>query len=244
MDEAELEPYDDLPLELFTADPIFKGVFLDQGFPFYDPPYYTVAAPDQTIDGVTYFLGGWSSENNSAEFQNASAETTAVIFRQPNAVVTAHMKGHLLTNTPDATAHNNGRRVVQTTDGKWHLVYEDDGKIWYTVSTDNGQTWSPEEKLNTNNDLNDSPSIVTNGNLIGVVWNHYNGVRHRPVLRHRRGPGIWTPELTLLVENYYSLNRSTRPALVYAQTDAIPWYYILYRVNARTHRMDCGCSSG
>ncbi|NIR93584.1 MAG: hypothetical protein GWO08_07880, partial [Gammaproteobacteria bacterium] len=35
---AALEPYSQLPLQLLTGN-YFKGVFLDEGFPFFDPPY-------------------------------------------------------------------------------------------------------------------------------------------------------------------------------------------------------------
>ena len=152
------------------------GAFLDQGWPFYDPPYYSVAAPDQSVNGITYFLEHWSaSPANSALFQYAAAGTTAVIFRQPNAVVTAHLKGHLASNTTAATALNNGKRVVQgNTSNWWNMVYEDNGQIYYTYSSDYGATWAPEEKVSGRFGYNQHPSISFYGSKITIVWDANN----------------------------------------------------------------------
>ncbi len=241
---AELEPYPDPPLELFTADPIFKGVFLDQGFPFYDPPYYTVAAPDQPINGVTYFLERWSvSPAGSAQFQNASAGTTVVIFRSPNAVVTTHMKGHLASNSAVATVYNNGRRVVVDDEGVWHLVYEDGGNIYYTASTDNGQNWSAETRLSSTASWgkNHSPSIAYHiawPNL-GVVWDREQSGVHFPVFRYKAGSQPWSPEIFAQSSDQVTSPENCKPVLIHAKLGGRPYnlgYGILCRVNSASKR--------
>jgi hypothetical protein len=110
-----------------ARDETSGGVFLDQGFPNWESPLYLVSASDTTIDGIDYFLESWTATN--AQFQNAGASTTAVIFTDDNAVVTANMKGHLASNTSGAVLSNNQRKMVF--DGSdYHMVYEDNGEIY------------------------------------------------------------------------------------------------------------------
>jgi hypothetical protein len=237
MDGAELEAYQELPLELFTSDPDFKGVFLDQLIQ--DGVYYSVAAPEQQLNGVTYFLSDWSAENNSAEFEDASAGTTAVIFRSPNAIVTANMKGHLASSTANATAFNNGRRVVVDNQGTWHLVYEDGGNIYYSNSTDNGQTWSRETRLSStaSRGKNRSPSIAYRTGIpqLGVVWDREENGLHFPVFRYRVGSSPWSPEIFAQSSDQVTSPENCKPVLIHAALGGHHYnsgYTILCRVNS------------
>jgi len=81
----------------------------------------------------------------------------------------------------NATAGNNGRRVVRDNNGKYHLTFESgttSGKqeIFYRNSTD-GINWSTPKRLS--NGLSDgtktSPSIYTRDNNIYVVWQKNTG---------------------------------------------------------------------
>ncbi len=108
-------------------------------------PYYSVRAEDQTIGGREAYFLKWSG--SGVTFQNSSARQTAVVFNSPNATVTANMKGHLVSNSATATAHNNGRRIVRDAANTLHAVYEDGGSIWYTHSTDNGEHWAGETRI-------------------------------------------------------------------------------------------------
>jgi hypothetical protein len=83
-----------------------------------------------------------------------------------------HMKSH----TARATGYNNGRRIAKGSGDALHLVYEDNGEIWYTNSYDNGKTWqiellisgkSSEDAYYTN------PSITCSydyGGNVHIVW--------------------------------------------------------------------------
>jgi len=84
----------------------------------------------------------------------------------------------------NATAGNNGRRLVRDSNGKYHLVFESgttSGKqeIFYRNSTD-GINWSTPKRLS--NGLSDgaktSPSIYTRDNNIFVVWQKNTGSSH------------------------------------------------------------------
>lgn len=147
MDEAELEQYSDLPLELLTTSN-FKGVFLDQVPDPINPekPYYSVRAP-QTQDinlpqsGRTHRFHFWKWDAlppAAAEFQNANAPQTPVVFKNPNVVVQANYKGTQVGNS----YQSNGQKKFLNCQGKLFSVYEDANTIWLESSEDNGLTWN------------------------------------------------------------------------------------------------------
>ncbi len=144
MDGAELEPYEDLPLELFTASS-FKGVFLDQD-PNETPAYYSVRAPE-TQDtylpqsGRTHRFHFWKWDAlppTAADFQNANAVQTPVVFKNPNGIVRANYKGTQV----GTNYRSNGQKKFLNCLGKLFSVYEDANTIWPESSEDNGLTWN------------------------------------------------------------------------------------------------------
>ncbi|MBP9582733.1 MAG: hypothetical protein IT276_15140 [Ignavibacteriaceae bacterium] len=54
---------------------------------------------------------------------------------------TANYKGTQLTNQTNAITGNGQKKIVRTSDGHLHQVYESLNKVWYEKSTDNGATW-------------------------------------------------------------------------------------------------------
>jgi len=126
----------------------YLGVFLDQGWPNWDPPYYSVRVPQtQTVpfhgQNITWYFRDW--EGDEVDFQYPGQTETAVVFHLADAEARALYKGHLASSNSAATAHNNGRRVVRDEEYVLHAVYEDNKQIWYTYSTDGGEHWSAEE---------------------------------------------------------------------------------------------------
>jgi hypothetical protein len=98
------------------------------------------------------------------------------VFEESDAVAQANFKGHLATNSTFSTAVNNGRRLIVDNQGDWHLVYEDNGQIYYTGSDDNGETWTPEMRLSISlSGVNSYPSIAHNraSGQIFVIWDRY-----------------------------------------------------------------------
>ncbi len=175
--EAIFHSYDStLTLSL---DSDHQGVFLDQGYSQgnWSLPYYEVKAKDQqpftahneTITG--YFLN-W--EGHDVSYQNADQLQTPVAFHTANSEARAVYKGHLCSNVQNATATNNARKFAKTDDGKLHWIYVDDQSVFYTYSTDNGQTWAKETCLARKDDDAQvyfiAPSIAKYGNEIYVAY--------------------------------------------------------------------------
>ncbi len=195
---APLIPYG-APLNI-TTNSAFKGVFLNQNPDPNDPtvPYYSVRAEDQTINGIDYFLDHWSGSGVS--FQNPNSKTTAVVFTASNATVTATMKGHLVSAESGALAGNNQRKIVYDNAGNYHLVYEENGEIYYTVSGNNGAIWANEVRLSDGSGDNQSPSIdVADGTIIPVVvWQKESSA----IRMRRKVGGSWQSIQT--VANVYA----------------------------------------
>ena len=172
------------PLEIpapyiVSVDSTRQGVFLNQSYTGQNAVYYSVKAEEQQTfrahgqDITGYFL---SWEGTDVNFQFPDSLETPVVFQADSAEARAVYKGHLASSMARATGYNNGRRMAKDGSGKLHLVYEDDGKIWYTTSTSNGYKWNKDEKIPVNYGPVHNPSIaVTNGQPgegvhVHVVW--------------------------------------------------------------------------
>ena len=79
---------------------------------------------------------------------------------------------HMRSLTSTATAYSNGRRMVKRGD-LYHLVYDDNGEIYYTTST-NGTNWSSEFIVSDGSGLNKNPSISRGFSSINIIWELHN----------------------------------------------------------------------
>jgi len=124
-------------------------------------------------------------------FQSPNNQETPVVFTNANAEARAVYKGHLASSVARATGYNNGRRVAKS-GSTLHLVYEDNGEIWFTSSSDNGQHWSQDMRLSParyteaggNQHTFAHPSIVYSYSQLYVTWeeiikNASNQKRHQ-----------------------------------------------------------------
>ena len=158
----------------------YGGVFLNQGIDW-QPPYYSVKA--EAVQSINlggslgtrdFYFQNWSrdyiSGQPSAEFWDSMALQTGVVFKQQNAVVKANLKGHLLSGATTGFSSNSQRKIVRTDDGKLHLVYESMGSAWYTISTDNGITWQPEQRLNPYSTYAKGVSIAQSDDGLNYVY--------------------------------------------------------------------------
>ncbi len=97
-----------------------KGVFLNQDYRVPGQPYYSVKADAMqdiylTQTGRThrfYFRGWTAAPQGSAEFQNANALETPVVFKQDGATVQANLKGTQLSNNSNAYSKGNQRKFL------------------------------------------------------------------------------------------------------------------------------------
>ncbi|MHB2154512.1 MXAN_6640 family putative metalloprotease [Calditrichota bacterium GD2] len=182
------------------------GVFLEQGWPDWQPPYYSVKAEAQqtfTAHGqsITGYFLGW--EGTDVTFQHADQQETPLVFHADGAEARAVYKGHLASSIFRATGYNNGRRLCKTNDGKLHLVYEDDNTIWYTFSTNNGQTWAKEYAIsprpysaNFIDHTFKNPSIATDGAKLYVVFEEVvqsNSATNHLIDFRKRENNSWRP---------------------------------------------------
>jgi|GEM_PF-3567635 len=175
------------------------GVFLNQGGtpPLLTPPYYSVkTSQTQSIGAYAEcnFLG-WAATNatNPAQFTSPTSLETPVIFRSANDTIKARYKTHLGSSLATATGYNNQRKLVKR-NTTYHLVYPSAGDIWYTSSTDNGATWSPEQLVSAANEgtqrLNPAIDVGASNNVY-VAYEIIIDATHRFLLIKNKSGGIW-----------------------------------------------------
>jgi hypothetical protein len=151
----------------------YKGVFLNQN-PQNTPAYYSVRAPleQENINDFIGYFQHWTKSN--ATLADSTNDTTAVVFNDTNATVTALYKAHLGSSVSTATA-GGGRKIVQRCymdNGEYfeiyYAVYPSTGSIWFTRrNTSDQPSWIPEVKLGEG--IN--PSIARTGSgELRVVW--------------------------------------------------------------------------
>ncbi len=100
-----------------------------------------------------------------------------------------------VTNSSEATAFNNSRKLVRDGTGNYHLVFESDGEICYEKLTGAGAL-SEFRRLSSGNGSNKYPSIAERSGSLFVVWQRYTGSTH--VVYHRRyASGAWGTTQTL-----------------------------------------------
>lgn len=80
--------------------------------------------------------------------------------------------------------------MAKTSDGNLHLVYEDDRKIYYSYSDDNGTNWSDEELISTGG-ICVYPSIAAHANTIYVAWTNEIGSGSIHSVYHRQKETNW-----------------------------------------------------
>jgi len=91
----------------------------------------TVSAPStKTVGSRTYNFAGWAGSNGySSSFS---------ITPTDNASYTALYKTTNYSNSTIGFSNSSQKKLVRTTDGYLHKVYESMGYVWYEMSTDNG----------------------------------------------------------------------------------------------------------
>ena len=104
-------------------------------------------------------------------FEDANAAQSGVVFNQTNTTVTAQYKGHLLTTSTTGTATNNQRKMGESEQGVFCLVYESGNRIWFSRSSD-AVNWSQDIPISdqSSGNANAYPSIVVKNNMVNVVW--------------------------------------------------------------------------
>jgi hypothetical protein len=190
-DASGNQPDDFRPLSEVAPDGIHE-IFRNQEYeqsPDENKPHYSIKADENfnteehNTEEVKWYFQNWYSPDGGADINNASALQTDVVFRPEGEELIANYKGHLASNTSRATGYNNGRRIAVESNYTLHAVYEDGGDIWYTYSTDDGETWEPEKRVSNFSDSYGNPFIANmnptidvsigqtgEGTVIHIVW--------------------------------------------------------------------------
>jgi hypothetical protein len=194
----------------------YGGVFLNQD-PEFEPdiPNYSLRILPQHVipfheQNITWYFQDWQGEEDEVDFQYPNQTETDVVFKQAGAVANAVYKGHMVSSIEEATGANNGRRVVRDNVGCIHLVYEDQGQIYYTLSADEGLTWLPETKLSTDPATNKYPTICRrySDGAISVVWTKIEAGTHY-LWYKQRNYGIWNAQGSWNLGNLSSQSQPT-----------------------------------
>ncbi|HEY6906739.1 MAG TPA: T9SS type A sorting domain-containing protein, partial [Ignavibacteriaceae bacterium] len=127
----------------------YNGVFLNQPYTGNNPVYYSVQAINsqpiyiENVGTRNFYFHNWNaSPVNSASFEDYSSATSAVVFNSDNAVISATLKGQGLSSNSEGFSTSSQRKIVRTSDGVLHRVYESLGHVWYEMSINNGQSWT------------------------------------------------------------------------------------------------------
>ncbi len=83
----------------------------------------------------------------------------------------------------EATAYSNGRKIVLDGEGKLHVTYTSGDTIYYTTSSDQGQTWTPAEAVALG--ANPALALKADGALL-LCWNSGGSV-----YTSERSAGSW-----------------------------------------------------
>ncbi len=132
--------------------------------------------PNVIITVCSYDFSTFHESRESA----SGTETFATSVRPLYVTVTKHnyipyMGTAIGSSSAEATAFNNGRRLVRGNNGYYHLVYESGGDIYYQYSPDNGASWFGGVRLSAGNGNNKYPSIVWENGKIYTLWQKYTG---------------------------------------------------------------------
>ena len=130
------------------------------------------------------------------QWSDGSTDNPRTLTVTANTTLYAKCKRHLYSTSSNATANNNQRKIAQTLDGTYFMVYEAQNSIWITKSS-GGVNWGNEFEVSagTGISINKSPSIIANenGNAIAVVWQGIYGSSSVICFREfKKGTNSWS----------------------------------------------------
>jgi len=191
-----------------TTDSDHKGVFLNQGYPNWTPPYYSV----QAISPQDINLGGsigtrrfWFQkwDGNNVQYEDDDALETGVVFTDEDAEAQAIFKGHLLSNETSGLSSNSQRKLVRDNSGYYHTAYTSLDHVWYTHSstTDFGGSWIQDQAMFWELECK-NPSIDVTGTTVALVTELDDGSGVYYVYLWESNTGQYT-EIAEIDENYF-----------------------------------------
>jgi hypothetical protein len=208
----------------------YKGVFLNQD-PSQTPTYYKVGMLEEqliTVNGQQRKFFPYKWTGSGVNFQNESHRQTGVVFTSSTATATAVLKGQLMSNDQNGVKNPSQRKMVRTDNGRYHVVYESMGTVFYTYSltSDFYGAWSADEPLHTHGK---NPAIAYYGNTVKIVFEYYDpqqgGNAKIYLATYESGLLSDWDEVTSYPNSYYG---NAKPVISYTQYEI----FVAYRSGA------------
>ncbi len=95
-----------------------------------------------------------------------------MVFKDANAVVSAQLKGQLMSSSASGISSNSQRKICRTDNGIYHVVYESMNSVIYThslTSNFDGE-WAADQIIGVNSK---NPAIDYHENIVKVVFEYY-----------------------------------------------------------------------
>ncbi|MFZ5519434.1 MAG: C25 family cysteine peptidase [Candidatus Zhuqueibacterota bacterium] len=125
----------------------------------------------------------------------------------------------------EATAYNNSRKLLRDANGRYHLVYESNGEIFYQYSV-NGNGWIGGFRLSTGNGNNKYASVTGTSSKQFVVWQRYTGYsgglhRYDTYFAKNTGTGWYTSTIANLSNLGFSTPTNSLPVITYKNVSGV-----------------------
>ncbi len=133
----------------------------------------------------------------------------------------------LVTNSADATAFNNSRKLARDANSNYHLVFESEGEICYEKFINSGTALSEFRRLSSGNGNNKYPCIAERGGNLFVVWQRYDGSSYDIHFRKSTNGGSTWANSTELASNVGT--NAPLPVIISPATDKLT---VVYRTSS------------
>lgn len=146
-------------------------------------PDFKGDADDPYKLGSYVMFSPWSNPNSNSPggYGSKNFSDKAIILKSMNgsdAYIDFHttLANNIFSVSPEATAFNSQRKLLRTSDGRLHMVFESEGEIFYRRTQTDGTTWenSTSVYLSSGNYNNKFPCITGTSSKQFVVWQRYN----------------------------------------------------------------------
>jgi len=157
----------------------------------------------------------------------------------------------IFTDINNAINNSHGsRQLYKDNSGKFHLTFLSDNKLWYTKSTNNGQTWQVADMISSNNPCAPSIGVTTTG-LPCLIWEEVSGNNHDLIYAYLDGAGVY--HYTTLVDNaqislepVMAINVNNQVAVAYVSNNTtngiITYFTFAYSNPQYTSSQYTGCN--
>jgi len=201
---------------------------------YFPNPFYGTSAAAPHVAGITALILSLNPQISSTQIKSVT-ESTADKVQGMGGQNFTNQYGYGRTNAYQAcllglayankswssiaTAYNSGRRLVRDSSGKYYLVFESGGEIFYRRNQ-GAPTWDDPVRLSSGDSNNKYPSITGTTSKQFVVWQRYTGYtggqhKYDTYFAKNTGSGWTTAKLTQLSDLAFSTQTNPQPVITY-----------------------------